>query len=116
MSKYHAVYDRHGLAYEYEDGQLTWMRPDLEGAQSSACGRSAVVFGDTPDIVSSIDGSVISGRKAMHEHCLKHNVVPYEDVKGLPPKTMNQEYKPSRQEREATKRTIASIMDSRNYR
>lgn len=114
MSKYRLVYDSKGKLYEMHDGVITWQREDEDLGRKEK--HLVNVRGDLPDIVSSIDGTVISGRKAMREHCLKYNVVPYEDVKGLPPRTTVTEYKLSRQERETTKRTIAAIMDSRNYR
>ena len=75
--------------------------------------RSAAVLGDVPDFVSPIDGSVVSGRAGLREHCKKHDVVPTQELKGLPPKPMimptSQAY------REETKRTMAEIMNSRNY-
>jgi hypothetical protein len=46
--------------------------------------KSAAVYGDLPDFVSPIDGSVVSGRAGMREHCKKHDVVPTADLKGLP--------------------------------
>lgn len=54
------------------------------------------VLGDMQAFVSPIDGKVVEGRVAFREHCLKHNVVPTADLAGLPPKPMNQEYKPDR--------------------
>lgn len=46
--------------------------------------KSAAVYGDLPDFVSPIDGSVVSGRAGMREHCKKHDVVPTADLAGLP--------------------------------
>jgi hypothetical protein len=46
--------------------------------------KSAAVYGDLPDFVSPIDGTVVSGRAGMREHCRKHDVVPTADLKGLP--------------------------------
>ena len=37
------------------------------------------VRGDVESFVSPIDGTVISGRKAMMDHCKKHNVVPAQE-------------------------------------
>lgn len=75
--------------------------------------RSAAVLGDVPDFVSPIDGSVVSGRAGLREHCKKHDVVPTQELRGLPPKPMimptSQAY------REETKQTMAEIMRSRNY-
>lgn len=46
--------------------------------------KSAAVYGDLPDFVSPIDGTVVSGRAGMREHCKKHDVVPTADLAGLP--------------------------------
>lgn len=68
--------------------------PLPEGFHNS---RSApTVMGDLPDFVSPIDGSVVSGRAGMREHCKQHNVVPTADLKGLPPKPAVQQYVPDR--------------------
>jgi len=58
--------------------------------------RTATVMGDLPDFVSPIDGSVVSGRAGLREHCKKHHVVPTADLKGLPFKQAVQEYQPDR--------------------
>ena len=68
--------------------------PLPEGAGEST--RSHTVMGDLPDFVSPIDGSVVSGRAGLREHCKKHGVVPTADLKGLPFKQANQEYQPDR--------------------
>src|SRR5262245_2305215 len=39
---------------------------------------------DIPDFVSVIDGSIVRGRAGVREHCLKHDVVPTAELKGLP--------------------------------
>ena len=72
-----------------------------------------VIRGDIPAFVSPIDGTVVDGRRAFREHCLRHDVVPTQELKGLPTKPMvmptSQAY------RDDTKRTIAEIINSRNY-
>ena len=80
--------------------------------------RSAAVLGDVPDFVSPIDGSVVSGRAGLREHCKKHHVVPTADLKGLPLKQFNQNTPPSEAYREATRQTIADVINSRyhNYK
>jgi hypothetical protein len=71
-------------------------------------------MGDLPDFVSPIDGSVVHGRAGMRDHCARHNVVPTAELAGLPPKPMvRHDYSP--EYREATRRTIAEIMNNRNY-
>ena len=77
----------------------------------AGCNRATSVLGDLPDFVSPIDGSVVSGRAGLREHCKKHDVVPTADLKGLPPKPMIMPT--SQQYREETKRTIAEIINSR---
>lgn len=47
-------------------------------------GRGPAVLGDLPDFVSPIDGQSYSGRAGLREHCIRHNVVPNADLKGLP--------------------------------
>ena len=76
------------------------------------------VMGDIPDFISPIDGSVVSGRAGLREHCKKHHVVPTADLKGLPLKQFNQNAPPSEAYREATRQTIADVINSRyhNYK
>ena len=114
MSKYKARYDKDGKAYEWQDGVLVWIRPDLQDPVESL-GVSAAVVGDIPDFVSTIDGTVVRGRSGLRDHCARHNVTPMEELKGLPPKTTVTPYQPTRQEREATKRTMHQIADQRGY-
>ena len=80
--------------------------PDEVAAQLR--GRSThAVMGDLPDFVSPIDGTLVSGRAGMREHCRKHDVVPTADLAGLPPKLANTEYVPDRAAiREAVRRQI----------
>ena len=56
--------------------------------------RGPTVMGDLPDFVSPIDGTVVSGRAGLREHCRKHDVVPTADLKGLP--TTPPRYEPDR--------------------
>lgn len=61
---------------------------------------SYAIMPDLPDFVSSVDGKTYSGRKGMREHNLRHNVVPVEDLKGLPAYQVNSDTR-SAQERRA---------------
>lgn len=56
--------------------------------------KSATVLGDLPSFVSPIDGSVVSGRAGLREHCRKHGVVPTAELAGMPAKPANQPYQP----------------------
>jgi hypothetical protein len=58
--------------------------------------RGLTVYGDLPDFVSPIDGKTYSGRAGLREHCKIHDVVPTEDLKGLPPKPSVSPYVPDR--------------------
>jgi hypothetical protein len=111
--RYKATYDEKGMAYEYEDGVCIFVREDLKNYTLPR--QTATVMGDIQDFVSPIDGTVVSGRAGLREHCLKHNVVPTAELKGLPMKTMNMEHQSSPEYREATKRTMAEIINSRRY-
>ena len=108
------IYDKVGKAYEYKDGVLVWVREGLlEGSQAHA--RHPAILPDLAPFVSPIDGSVVSGRAALRDHCRRHDVVPTSELAGLPPKPMvRHDYSP--EYREATRRTIAEIINSRSYR
>ena len=72
------------------------------------------IRGDLPDFVSPIDGSVVSGRAGLREHCRRHDVVPTAELAGLPPKPfVNTNLDP--QYREQTRQTIADVINSRGY-
>jgi hypothetical protein len=73
------------------------------------------VFGDNIRFVSPIDGAVIEGRAAMREHCLRHDVVPNQELKGLKPRTYGNGVTASKQEREIRKRTMHQIVDQRYH-
>jgi len=76
--------------------------------------RSApAVRGDLPDFVSPIDGSLVSGRAGLRDHCRRHGVVPTAELQGLPPKPSVMPYQASLQERQQTRQVIADIINSR---
>lgn len=61
-----------------------------------AAQRTAGFIPDIPDFVSPIDGSVVRGRAGLREHCKRHDVVPTNELKGLPPKPAVSGYVPDR--------------------
>lgn len=72
------------------------------------------ILGDVPDFVSPIDGTVVSGRAGLREHCRRHDVVPTADLAGLPPKPfVNTNLDP--RYREQTRQVIADVINSRGY-
>ena len=57
---------------------------------------------DLPDFVSPIDGTIVRGRAGLREHCRLHDVVPTQELKGLPALPAVSEWKHT----EAEKREI----------
>jgi len=60
---------------------------------------------DIPEFVSPIDGTVVSGRRALRDHCARHDVVPTQELKGLP--AARPGYTQTKQDREQIKQLIA---------
>ena len=114
MSKYKARYDKDGKAYEWQDGELVWVRPDLQ-APAEQGGISTAIFGDNIRFVSPIDGTVVDGRAAMREHCRRHDVIPNQDLAGLKPRTFGGGVTVSKQESETRKRIMHQIADQRHH-
>jgi hypothetical protein len=78
---------------------------DAEGKIIRDGDDRTVTHGDLPDFISPIDGTVVHGRAGLREHCARHNVVPTEDLKGLP--FVRPEVKPSKRDiREAVERAM----------
>ena len=88
---------------------------DKDALRTEDSPRSAAILGDAPEFISPIDGTVVSGRAGLRDHCARHNVVPTADLAGLPTKPMVNTNFDSRY-REETKQTIAAIINSRTYR
>jgi hypothetical protein len=61
----------------YEKGT----EPDYPAHGSSV---GPTILPDLPDFVSPIDRTVVRGRTGMRDHCARHNVVPTQELKGLP--------------------------------
>jgi len=84
----------------------TLVHQDAQGAPA--------ILGDVPDFVSPIDGTLVSGRAGLREHCRRHDVVPTAELAGLPPKPfVNLTASP--EHREQTRQTIADIINSKGY-
>lgn len=91
------------MTYVIRDGVLVEKHLAAPLPQSGA----PAILPDIQPFVSAIDGSVITGRAALRAHCKQHDVVLTADLAGLPPKPAVAEYRPSKQEREATREFIA---------
>jgi len=75
------------------------------------------VFRFVPDIdsfVSPIDGTVINGRAGLREHCKRHDVVPTQELAGLP--TRMPEHKPSAKEVRERREMIYAQVDKARQR
>jgi hypothetical protein len=74
----------------------------------------ATIMPDLPDFVSPLDGRAYSGRAGLREHCVRHNVVPYSDVKGLPPLNYNSDMRSPEQKRESAEQRKQLIINQVN--
>ena len=80
---------------------------------SDAPGAPAIL-GDVPDFISPIDGTVVSGRAGLRDHCKRHDVVPTAELTGCTPKPfVNTNFSP--EYREQTRQVMADIINSRGY-
>jgi len=92
------------------NGELVPIDEETASAYSS---KGPAILADLPDFRSPIDGSVVSGRAGMRDHCARHNVVPTADLAGLPMMPAGHTGGPSEAYREATRRTIADVINSK---
>lgn len=74
-------------------------------AQSGQSASGVGFIPDIPDFVSPIDGTVVSGRRALRDHCARYDVVPTQELKGLPEGRPG--YTPTKADREQLKHDIA---------
>lgn len=88
--------------------------PESVSGLAGSGDRSHAVMGDIPDFVSPIDGSLVSGRAGLRDHCRRHDVVPTEELRGLPPKSAQYSAPPSEAYRQQTRQTIADVINSRS--
>lgn len=104
------IYDGGKCVQEIVNGEVVWTDPEYS---ATASGSSATILGDIPDFISPVDGTLVSGRAALREHNKRNDVVNTADLEGLPMKPLVGEYKPSADERQATRNLIAEIMNSK---
>lgn len=71
MSRYRALYDKHGLLAEYSDGVLIFARGDAESNNISG----PQVIRDINPYKSMVTGEVVSGRRAHRDHLKRHNCI-----------------------------------------
>jgi hypothetical protein len=67
---------------------------------------------DLPDFVSPIDGTVVRGRRGMREHCLRHDVVPTQELVGLPTLPAVSEWKHTKHDRESIRQELARNIEN----
>lgn len=88
---------------------LKGSRPETEAV------RSGVVFmPDLPDFVSPVDGKYYSGRAGMREHNKRNDVVPVDDLKGLPYLQTNSDMRSSQEKRTHAERRKELIIQQVN--
>jgi len=88
MSKrYRAIYDAKGLAYEIENGEVTFMRDDF----GSEVSTGPQVIRDIEPYQSMVDGSMITSRSQHRDHLKRHNCfeVGNEKMESKPPPQNN---------------------------
>jgi hypothetical protein len=78
-------------------------------------GNAPAILPDIEPFVSPIDKSVIGSRSALRTHCKVHDVVPTDDLKGLPTRVTQGEYKLSKREIADRREYIAYQVD-KHYR
>ena len=100
------------VTYVMRDGKLVEKHLAAPLQQESL---SPAVLPDIEPFVSPIDKSVIGIRSALRAHCKIHDVVPTEELKGLPPRLANPEYKLSKREIAERREFIAYQVD-KHYR
>ena len=83
MSKYKAIYDRKGLLAEYQDGELVWVREELD--KHTKPGHQIML--DIQPYKSMVDGSMITSRSKHREHLRQHNCIEIgnETMQNTPP-------------------------------
>jgi hypothetical protein len=83
-----------------------------KGTGSSTVGPSMgpFVIPDVPDFVSPIDKTVVKGRAGIRDHCARHDVVPTQELAGLP--VGHQRVAPNR---EQIRQDIIKVMHQKGY-
>ena len=96
------------MTYVIREGKLVekhLAEPVFQGSNAPA------VLPDIEPFVSPIDKTVIGSRSALRAHCKAHDVVPTEELKGLPPRLANPEYKLTKNEIRERREYIAYQVD-----
>jgi hypothetical protein len=97
------------------DGSEPYIKGSRVAAQNSG---APMIHGDLPDFVSPIDGKTYSGRTGLRDHCARHDVVPNDDLKGLPTLQSNSDTRSSEQKRADAadrKRRVINLVDKHYY-
>jgi hypothetical protein len=94
----------------------TWVFPRNGGAPYLRGDEREHVSGvailpDLPDFVSPVDGKRYSGRAGLREHCLRNNVVPNAELKGLPYLQSNSDQRTPEQRRASDQHRKQTIIN-----
>jgi hypothetical protein len=105
---------RYTIVYP-EDGSPSYIKggPDDPGERPRPH-KGVTVMPDLPDFVSPIDQKLYSGRAGMREHNKRHDVVPNEDLKGLPTLTSRSDQRPPEKQREYAENRKRDIINQVN--
>jgi len=109
MPSFSSRYDSKGKYIEIVDDVVTWVRDDYK--EPPRPNSSTFIMEDLKPFRSTVDGSIVDGRVAYRAHNKRNNVVPTEDLKGLPTKPLVAET--SKAHRDETKQRIAEIINER---
>ena len=96
------------MTYVIRDGKLVEKHLAEPLFQDSL---APAVLPDIEPFISPIDKTVIGSRAALRNHCKIHDVVPTEELKGLPPRLANPEYKLTKEQVRERREYIAYQVD-----
>ena len=103
----------------------TWVYPNdgsdpvlKENYRAPATHSGVAILPDLPDFISPIDGRAYSGRAGLREHCLRHDVVPNAELKGLPVLTTTSDTRSESQKRSdaASRKQLVINQVNRHYK
>lgn len=78
--------------------------------QASGSGLGPFIVPDAPDFVSPIDRTVVRGRAGIRDHCARYDVVPTQELAGLP-----MGVQPVAPDRKQIREDIIRVMNQKGY-
>jgi hypothetical protein len=77
---------------------------------SSKANVGPFVIPDSPDFISPIDKTIVRGRAGIRDHCRRHDVVPTQELAGLP-----MGVQPVAPDRKQIREDIIRVMNQKGY-